>query len=98
MFKDDLDLEEHEYFDHKADTDVNMGMDVDPIYGDFYVEDNVHEYPSQPDSPPLYFPPSDNESLDNQSVLSLDLGTPAITHEECHEWVSTSEYIEEDNK
>jgi hypothetical protein len=75
-----------------------MGMDVDPIDGDFYVDDNVHKYPSQPDSPPLYFPPSDDESLDNQSVLSLDLGTPAITHDEHHERVSTSEYIEGDDE
>jgi len=71
-------LEENEYFDREADTDINMGMDVDPIDRDFYVDDDVREHPSQPDSPPLYFPPSDDKSLDNQSVLSLDLGTPAI--------------------
>jgi hypothetical protein len=87
-------LEENEYFDREADTDINMGMDVDPIDRDFYVDDDVREHPSQPDSP-LYFPPSDDESLDNQSVLSLDLGTPAITHDEHYERVSASEYIEE---
>ncbi|KAG2113249.1 hypothetical protein BD769DRAFT_1391694 [Suillus cothurnatus] len=91
-------LEENEYFDHEADTDINMDMDVDPIDRDFYVDNDVREHPSQPDSPPLYFPPSDNKSLDNQSVLSLDLGTPAITHGEHYEWVSASEYIEEGDK
>jgi hypothetical protein len=72
-----------------------MGMDMDPIDRDFYADDNVCEHPSQPDSPPLYFPPSDDESLDNQSVLSLNLGTPAITHDEHYKRVSASEYIEE---
>ncbi|KAG1839407.1 hypothetical protein DFJ58DRAFT_733356 [Suillus subalutaceus] len=91
-------LEENEYFDCEADTDINMGMDVDPIDRDLYVDDDVCEYSSQPNSPRLYFPPSDDESLDNQSVLSLNLGTPAITHDEHHEQVSTSEYIEGGDK
>lgn len=41
VFEDDLDLDEHEYFDREADTDVNMGMDVDPIDGDFYTRSDA---------------------------------------------------------
>lgn len=36
---------------------------------------------------------SNDDSLKNQSVLSLDLNTPAIIYDEHHEPVSTGEYI-----
>ncbi|KAG1900373.1 uncharacterized protein F5891DRAFT_980330 [Suillus fuscotomentosus] len=45
-------LGDNEYFDRKADADIIMGMDEDPVDRDFYVDEDV---------------PSDDESLDNQS-------------------------------
>lgn len=76
-------------------VDEDVRVDGDPILRqNFSMHQSDGEYPSRPDSPPLHFPASDDESLDNQSILSLDLGTSAITHDEHHEWVSTGEDIE----
>ncbi|KAG1879895.1 hypothetical protein F4604DRAFT_1923110 [Suillus subluteus] len=96
-----------EYFEANTDTNMGMDedpvdrdfyvdedvcIDGDPILQhNFSMDQSDGEYPSRPNSPPLHFPVSDNKSLNNQSVLCLDLSTPAITHDKHHKWVSTGE-------
>ncbi|KAG2133477.1 hypothetical protein BD769DRAFT_1386176 [Suillus cothurnatus] len=71
-------LEENEYFDREADTDINMDMDVDPIDRDFYVDDDHYEWVSaseyieegdEQDDERVWDPEGDPEYLSNDAIL-----------------------------